>query len=56
MSKNNIDELKIASKDLGLIFHEQDWGIINSDGLRVREFIDYFYDYLTRKSLVWAIL
>jgi len=45
-----IDELKIASKDLGLTFEEQDWGIINSDELRVKEFIDYFNKNYKTKS------
>lgn len=34
--------VKQISVDLGLNYEEQDWGIINSDPQRVKEFIEYF--------------
>ncbi|MGH2667498.1 hypothetical protein [Flavobacterium sp.] len=40
IQKNNI--LREISNDLGLTFETQDWGIINSDSKRVKEFIIYF--------------
>lgn len=36
------DLLKIISSDLNLSYESQDWGIINSDGNRVYEFINYY--------------
>jgi hypothetical protein len=36
---NLVQEL---SRDLGLAYELQDWGIINADPTRVREFINYF--------------
>ncbi len=39
---NQKKTLKDATKDLELVYEEQDWGIINSDPLRVKEFIIYF--------------
>lgn len=34
--------LEILSESLGLVFEEQDWGIINADGRRLNEFIDLY--------------
>ena len=34
--------LEKMSEDLGLAFEPQDWGIVNSDGARILEFIAYF--------------
>lgn len=35
--------LKDASKDLNLAYEKQDWGIINSEPSRLKEFIHYFH-------------
>lgn len=37
-----IDLLEVVSKELGLIFIEQDWGIINGSSGRMEKFIKYF--------------
>jgi len=40
--KQRINVLKTVSKELGIDFEEQDWGIINASPYRINEFIEYF--------------
>lgn len=42
--------LKDASEELKLCYEEQDWGIINSDPNRIKEFINYFEKHKNSKS------
>ena len=42
---NQNKTLKDATKDLELVYEEQDWGIINSDVDRIKNFIQYFNKY-----------
>lgn len=41
----NYELLRQLSVKLNVSYETQDWGIINADGKRTKEFIDFFYEH-----------
>lgn len=49
------DQLRQLEAALGLFWDDQDWGIVNAEGARLHEFLDFFAQNYDEHWSVWTV-
>ena len=53
--KSVSEQLRSLSELLRLDFEEQDWGIINANGMRLEEFVDFYDSFALSKEMRYQV-